>query len=295
MSASETATEVVADVAEEVAEQATHVAEVSRGLSGRDLGLFFGGLTVGAVGGGTLAYIFAQRRLETKYNDIAAEEISAMREHYHQKAVALEAEAGKGDLESIVREKGYAPEPEESTEPPMAVTPPTQVVERAAEVAEEEAEPEPPDEPVDETPEPVTRNVFRDSETPSPEEWDWAKERSRRSPLKPYVIHREERDEQEAYDGVTFTYYEQDDVVCNERDEPISEEDRENIFGEANLEKFGHGSGDPSIVYVRNNQLEMDIEIVRSPNSYAEEVHGFEPQIKHSDRRRGRATFDDDQ
>lgn len=304
MNASEAATEVVADAAEEVAEQATYVAEVSRGLSGRDLGLVFGGLVVGAGLGGTLGFIFAQRKLETKFNQMAAEEIAEMREHYNQKTVALEAEAGKRDLDSIVQERGYFPEFERdeeleeidasSTAPPMAVTPPSAVVDRAQEVAEEDGvEDTPLDDPVDDTPEPVTRNIFKDN--PPPEDnWDWHRERTQRSPLKPYVIHREERDENEAYDIVTYTYYEADDVVCNERDEVIPEDDRERIMGETNVEKFGHGSGDASIVYIRNDQLEMDVELVRSPNSYAEEVHGFEPKIKHSDRRRERTYFDDE-
>lgn len=292
MSTPETATEIVADIAEEVADQATHVAEVSRGLSGRDLGLVFGGLAVGAGLGGALGFVFAQRKLETKYNQMAAEEIAEMREHFHAKATALENTESKGDLQSIIREKGYAPEPEAST-PPMVVTPPSAVVERAEEAKEDEADGVETPPPADEDPEPEVRNIFKDN--PPPEDtWDWHKERSQRSPLRPYVIHREERDEQEAYEGVTFTYYEADDVVCNERDEPLDAEEREQIIGETNLEKFGHGSGDATTVYIRNDKLEMDVEVVRSPNSYAEEVHGFEPEIKHSARRRGRTTFDDD-
>lgn len=292
MSTSEAATEVVAEVAEEVADQATHVAEVSRGLSGRSVGLVFGGFAVGAGLGAALGYIYAQRRLEAKYSEIAAEEIAEMQEHYNRKAVALEAEGGKGDLEEIVRERGYVPEPEESSRPPMAVAPPAPVVVAAEEAKDEEAEVPPP---ADEDPEPEVRNIFTEHADPPEDEWDWHKERSQRSPLRPYVIHLEERDEHDAYDGVTFTYYEQDDVVCNERDEVIDEADREKIIGETNLEKFGHGSGDHDIVYIRNDKLEMDIEVVKSPNSYAEEVHGFEPpEIRHSDRRRGRATFDDD-
>jgi hypothetical protein len=305
MSAPDSATEIVADVAEEVAEQATHVAEVSRGLSGRDIGLVFGGLVVGAAGGGALGYIFAKRVLEEKYNQIAAEEIAEMREHYHAKEVARDNAEEKGNLEDIVKERGYVPDDDdeeegeetdaESATPPMAVTPPSAVVERAEEVRDEEAETPPPPEE-DPEPEPEVRNIFRDNQPP-PDEWDWAKERAQRSPLKPYVIHRDEREEHDAYDSVTYTYYEADDVVCNERDEVIDAEDRERIFGEANLEKFGHGSDDATIVYVRNNKLEMDIEIVRSPNSFAQEVHGFEPEdkeLKHSDRRRGRTPFDDE-
>lgn len=274
----------------EVVDQLHHRFGTPEPVNGPNFGLIIGGIVVGAGLGVTAGYIFAQKRLETKYNQLAAEEIAQMREHYNQKAVALEAEAGKGDLEDLVREKGYIPEREE--EPPMAVTPPTAVVEAAEEAKEDEQDGVETPPSVDEDPEPVVRNVFQDNPPPE-DEWNWAKERALRTPMKPYVIHREERDEHDAYDGVTFTYYEQDDVVCNERDEVIPPEDREQIIGEANLEKFGHGSGDATTVYVRNNQLEMDIEVIRSPNSYAEEVHGFEPEIKHSDRRR-RATFDDE-
>jgi len=45
--------------------------------------------------------------------------------------------------------------------------------------------------------------------------------------------------------------------------------------GERNLNLFGHGSNDASVVYVRNDKLELIFEVVRSPNSFAEEVHGF--------------------
>jgi hypothetical protein len=264
-------------------------------VGGANVGLIVGGVLVGVAAGGAAGYIFAKRQLETKYSQIAADEIAEMREHFYAKEVAREQEAGKGDLEDIVKSRGYATPPdeeEEATAPPMAVTPPEAVVERAEEVRDEEAETPPAPE---EDPAPETRNIFRDAPPQvEPDEWDWHKERAQRSPLRPYIIHRDEREDNEAYDGVTYTYYEADDVVCNERDEVIGPEDRETIFGESVLEKFGHGSGDAAVVYVRNDKLEMDIEIVHSPNSYAEEVHGFEPEIKHSDRRRGRASFDDE-
>jgi hypothetical protein len=301
MSASETATEIaeiaadgVADGMHVVSEEALAAEKAVRGLQAVNLAYFGLGLAVGGAIGAFAAWKVAYGRAEMKYNEIAAAEIAEMRETFHAKEVARENATEKEDLEEIIREHDYAPE-EESVEPPMAVTPPSRVVDRAQEIAESEDEaagkpPEP--EEVPEAPEPVTRNVFRDAE--SEDEWDWHKERASRSPLRPYVIHREERDEREAYDGVTFTYYEADDVVCNERDEVVPAEDRERIFGEANLEKFGHGSSDATTVYVRNDQLEMDIEIIRSPNSYAEEVHGFEPEIKHAHRRPVRRTFEDE-
>lgn len=279
------ATEVVAEVADEVAEQATHVADISRGFSGRSISLALGGFVVGAGLGAAAGYIFCKRQLESKYYQKAADEIAEMREEYHRKAVALENKVEKPKLEDIVREQGYSTE-ERPTQPPMAVTPPHTVVEAVQD--DEESKPEPT--------EPETRNTFQEfgDESRDEDEWDWHKERSRRSPRRPYVIHIDEKEERDTYDELTFTYFEDDDVLCNERDEIVDAEDREKIIGAANLSKFGHGSGDPEVVYIRNDQLEMVIEVSRSPNSYAEEVHGFEPEIQHSDRRRGRIPFDDE-
>jgi hypothetical protein len=280
------ATEVVAEVAEEVAEHATALAQTSRGFSGHDAGLVFGSLVVGAGIGGALCYIFAKRQLETKYSKIAAEEVAQMREHYAAKIVSLEAQNGKGDLDTLVKDKGYVSSAP-SDRPPMSVEPPANVVEAAAESAEEgEVE---PDEVLE------TRNVFDDAELV--DEWDPHKERAGRSPTTPYVIHRDERDDDAAYDEVTYTYYEGDDVLCNERDEIISQEDRDRLIGEANLEKFGHGSGDPYVVYIRNDKLEIDCEIVKSTKSYAEEVRGITDQdLRHSSmsRRRERVSPDDE-
>lgn len=289
----EVAADGVADGMHVVGEEALALEAATRGLQAVNLAYFGLGLAAGAAIGGFAAWKVAYAKAEAKYSEISAEEIAQARDHYNAKAAALENEASKRDLSEIVRERGYVPEPDESemsASPPLAVAPPAAVTDRAAEIAESEdaAAGEPPDdEGLVEAPEPVTRNVFHEHGEPE-DVWDWHKERSQRTPMRPYVIHYDEREEQQAYDVVTYTYYEQDDVVCNERDEPLSEEERESIIGEENLSKFGHGSRDATVVYVRNDRLEMDMEIIQSPNSFAEEVHGFEPEIRHSYRRRER-------
>lgn len=252
------------------------------------------GLVVGGVVGGVVGYFLTRNKLETKYSEIAAEEIAEMRQHYNDKATAVALSQEKGKLEDLVRERGYS---KDTVEPPMAITPPATVVRAAKDFSESEDDEDTGELPVEEDElshisDPAVRNVFRD--TKIDDDWDWHKERRKRSPLRPYIIHTEERDEQQAYDCVTWTYYEADDVLCNEADEVLDEVERDTIIGEAHLSQFGHGSRDRNIVYVRNDQLEMDMEIVRSPNSYAEEVHGFDPpEIQHSYRREKRA-FDDE-
>lgn len=264
----------VAEVAEEVAEQALNVASTSRGLDSRGFAFAFGAFLIGTGIGGSLTYVLAKRRLETKYGQIADDEIAEMREHYNAKGRALEAEYAKKPVEDLVKERGYSSPDSDTTKPPMAVPPPAGVVEDSddREAAEREVH--------ERLRAPEERNVFDEH---GDFEWDWHKERRGRAPDVPYVIHYDEREEMDGYDIHTLTYYEGDDVMCNERDEIIDPDDRNALVGEKNLERFGHGSNDPSVVYVRNDKLELVYEVVRSPNSYSEEVHG----IKHESSGRG--------
>lgn len=281
--------DAAADVAAEISQQAEGAEKVIRSLNKIKLAYAGMGIAIGATVGSLISFHIAYRRAETKFSQIAADDIAAMQKHYNEKVLAFESTSSKGDLDEIVRERGYS---SEQTEPPMAVTPPSAVVDAAREAEEEHEDDAVPEEDilVEDTPLHEVRNVFREAEVD--DTWDWHEERRKRSPLKPYIVHVDERDAQTAYDSVTYTYYEADDVLSNERDEVIAEGERDKLIGEAHLEKFGHGSGDASIVYIRNDHLEMDFEIVRSPNSYAEEVHGFDPpEIRHSIRRRG---FDDE-
>lgn len=271
MTATSAATEIVADVAEEVAGQAQYVAEVSRGISGRGMGFAVGAFLLGSGIGGGLAYLFAIRRLETKYSQISADEIAEMQEHYKAKYRAVEAKAQKRPVEEIVKERGYSSPDITTSAPPMAVQPPSAVLE--TETSDDDSEMSENDV---EGPNGV-KNVFKTArETVVEREWNWHEERKRRSPDIPYVIHYDERDAMEGYSQVSLTYYAGDDVLCDDRDDiidPIA--DRNRLVGENNLELFGHGSQDPSIVYVRNDTLEIVYEIVKSPNTYAEEVAGF--------------------
>ena len=253
----ETAQEVVADIAEEVAEQAIDFAEFARQMSKVKIQYGLLGVAIGATAGALAGFVIAYRKAETKYSQIADAEVAEMREHYRAKGVALEAEYAKKPVEEIVKDRGYSsPDARTHIRPPMAVQPP-------ADVAEDEKV---------EKDEPKTKNIFEEAQVTH--EWDWHEERRKRSPDIPYVIHQDELHEME-YTEATLTYYEGDDVLCTDRDEPLDEADRERLIGEANLNRFGHGSGDASVVYVRNDQLELVYEVVKSPNHFAEEVHGF--------------------
>lgn len=254
------ATEMTEEVAEKIAEATPEFVEAVTGIRTSFAVI---AAAFSALGGAAIGFEIARRRLETKYLQIADDEIAVMREHYRLKAQAVEAETAKGDLETLVKERGYGVSEDEV--PPMAVPPPASVMGSEDEAAEEA--------PDDDDPGPQIHNIFEDAKVVH--EWNYHEERRRRSPDIPYVIHYDERDEIEGYQGVTLTYYEGDDVLCNERDEIVDPSERDSLVGEKNLGRFGHGSNDAAIVYIRNDKLELIYEVVKSPNTYAEEVHGF--------------------
>lgn len=237
------------------------------------------GLTVGVAAGAAVSYLVAYRRAETKYNKIADDEIEVMRQHYKSKTLALEGNAQKRDLDEMVTEKGYTQSTKPSS-PPMAVPPPNLVMADDSEMADDE--PDDSEMAADENTTnvekttPTVRNIFREAEYQ--DHWDYHEELKKRSPEFPYVIHYDERYEMEEYDNISLTYYEGDDVLCNERDEIVDPDERDALIGDKNLFLFGHGSNDAAIVYVRNDRLELVYEIVQSPNHFAEEVHGFQHQ-----------------
>lgn len=277
----ETIQDVAASAVGEVAESAEQVEHFIRSLQKVKIKFGLGGYVIGVATGAAVAWKLAYRKAELTYSRIADNEIAEMSEHYHAKVRSLEANREKGDLEDLVQERGYVSADEER--PPMAVTPPEAVVEASSEtVTKETTRPAPPV-PVDPAPKPdevdvTRRNIFHDPPEGAVimDSWDYQKEKALRSPDIPYVIHYDERNEFEGYGEMTLTYYEGDDVLSNERDEVIAEgPERDNLVSERCLDRFGHGSNDPSIVYVRNDKLEMVFEIVKSPQAFAEEVHGF--------------------
>lgn len=100
-----------------------------------------------------------------------------------------------------------------------------------------------------------------------------------RTPDHPYVISEEEfllgeRD----IEKTSITWYAGDLVLADERDKEIPSVDP--IIGTDNLERFGEGSNDPNIVYIRNERLDMDFEVLKHDGKYAHEVLG----LQHSDK-----------
>lgn len=69
-----------------------------------------------------------------------------------------------------------------------------------------------------------------------------------------------------------LNYYTGDDVLADDRDDVV--ENRDDIIGVGNL-RFGEGSKDQNIVYIRNERLQLDIEVVKNRGKFVEEALGL--------------------
>lgn len=257
------------EVVEETIE-AVDVVEVARALSSRDVGLLFGGVGIGVAFGFAGGYFLLKKKLELKYETLADTEIADMKEHYNAKIRALDSRSEKKTLEEVTKDLGYTTDGEGRVPYHQVGSEPDKPM------GEEEANGN------------VTNvtNVFNQPQPAVETEWDYSEEAKNRGSNIPYVIHKDEYTESVAgYEQHTLTYFEGDDVLSNEQDTVI--EDQDETIGLGNLSKFGHGSGDPHIVYIRNESMKVDIEVVHSDGKFATEVHGFQDDdLQHSSMRR---------
>lgn len=292
-------TEVVADGAEAVAEGFTHVAEVSRALTPRQVAIVATAVVVGVAAGGFVGYRFAEKRLSTKFDQLLEEETTNLKAYYAQKVQAKEEQLGKGDLQARVEELGYTPQGEAITAvqaTPASIMKAAKENQEALEAAERERE-------AVASPEPEPVNVFEQRDAAEAAiradaipEWDYAVEMKARDPRVPYVIHVDEfRENLHEHAQVDLTFYEGDEVLAGDNDTVV--QDMDEAIGADNLHRFGHGSGDPHTVFVRNMVREIDYEIARSNGRYAQDVLGFsDEQLSHSDQshRKHRSRFTDE-
>lgn len=121
---------------------------------------------------------------------------------------------------------------------------------------------------VTEEPDSVVRNVFAASDVG----WDYTEEVKGRNAEEPYVLHKDEFYEGEfEYSQVTLTYYKGDNIMADEDDTPVY--NFEQVVGDL---KFGHGSGDPKVFYVRNPKLRCEYEVLLHEGLFSVEVLGLE-------------------
>lgn len=137
------------------------------------------------------------------------------------------------------------------------------------------------------SPEPAVVNIFAIDDP----DWDYEAELNNRDNETPYILHKDEffADEM-GFRQTTMTYYAGDDIMADEQDTPVYNHSQ--LMGPL---KWGHGSGDPGIVYVRNEKTRQEWEIVLHTGRYEVEVLGneyaqelAEDELRHSANRRFR-------
>ena len=244
------ATEQVVETAARSLEEA---AFMTLQLNVRMIGLVAGGVSAGLVVGFLVGWRFQRAKIRAEAFAQSEEEVEKIREMYRNAAKIQVDE--KPTLEEVVEDRGYAvkievpDQAERLPRPPVPISPSEAV--RAS-------------------------DITRDTAAPAPfPGWDMEEELANRRPDRPYVIHEEEFSENFGdHRQETLTYYAGDAVLADENEDRIDVPD--DIIGLDNLTKFGHGSGDPETVFVHNPIRNMDYEITRVPDSYAELVLGLQ-------------------
>jgi hypothetical protein len=231
-------------VVEEVADNLQEISEATRGINTRSVGFFLGGTAVGLALGFYFGRKYNKEKLRAEAFKASEEEVEKIRELYQQKTVAA---TPKPSIQDVVEEQGYIQRENVVRRPlpsPVPISAP----------------------PV------VTYEGGKDKDS----HWVWETELAGRLEGAPYVIHQDEyREHRTGYTQVTYTYYALDDTLVDEGNgHPLPHGDE--IVGQGNL-KFGHGTDDIDVVFVRNDRLEMEMEICRVPKSYEEEVLGVDP------------------
>jgi hypothetical protein len=231
-------------VVEEVATNLEEVAQATRSIDPKALGYFGIGVGVGLALGFYWGYKANREKIKAEVLRDAEEEIKTIREYYQQKITAAEPKPELGD---VIEDRGYAPAtpaPERMLRPPVPiiVTPPPIVVYEGGK----------------------DKNAG----------WDYPTEVNQRDPEHPYVIHQDEfNNGQQGYEQTTYTYWAGDDVLTDTDGHPLPHADL--VVGVDNL-KWGHGTDDIDVVFVRNDKLNLEMEICRDYRSYEEEILGRE-------------------
>jgi len=252
-------------VTEEVASNLEEVASATRAIDTRVVGSLLVGLGIGLAVGFYIGYRWNREKLRMEAFKDSQEEVEKIREAYASSHRTTSVPTEKPTIEEVIEERGYQVVEEESS-----VTPLTRPGSKKS--SKKSGRPTKPPVVVKEP----TIHIPTPGSVETPPVWDYAAQIAWREANEgvPYVIHQDEYAQSETgYSKVAFTYYAGDDVLVGEDERPIPHADI--IVGQTNL-KFGLGTDDPDVVFVRNETMEMEMEICRTHLSYEQEVLGLE-------------------
>lgn len=256
------------------------------------------GVTAGvsAVVASTITYQVVKNRLKLRYELLAEEEIAEAREYYASTAKpeatvgATESEddsepsrpatAEPASIDEVINKLAYRSYDE--TERPLRRSA-EEVIAEEAEVSGARLE-----QIEGRVVESVT-DIFNESGNGN-FVWNQEQEDSKRraNPGRPYVISSEEWLEEQDFGKESLVYHDggQTAVLADIQDQMVENGDQ--LIGESNLMRFGHGSDDKDTVYIRNEVLGTDFDITASGLSYARDVMGMDDEPDADDRHSAR-------
>lgn len=210
---------------------------------------------VGAASGGVVGYILGRKKEAAEAAEYVNEQIGEIRSFYHMKRAEVVEEAQKAKDEADISRRAYERLVEDDA--PNRAKYEEYVKEEYGVTVEE---PEDENEEVDMGPDGY-----------EPEPFDL------RRPDKAFLVSEEEFFvNEDDYDQITFTYFVNDDILLDEKDNPVP--NQEEILGDG-LGAFVPGAG-PDVVYIFNPKLEIGFEVVKDEDSYEEKVYGYSEPIE---------------
>lgn len=232
-------------------------------MNGKQIGAILGVGAAAFSGGVALGHFLAQKRVQ---KEIDAE----LNKIWHEQ---LEEKRAKLTVEEVIKEVNPA-----ITRPVVATEEEIQMIEEAQESQNERLIADGKLVSVDIHPEP---SVFPGAEIKSVTRifdevipgWDYNAELNAREGQTIYILTHSEffGEEMEGYTQGTLTYYKGDDMLTDELGVPIVPYRK--LVGRCL--NFGHGSGDPEIVFIRNETEKMEWEVILNEGRYEEEVLGL--------------------
>lgn len=184
-------------------------------------------------------------------------------------------QAGRDEVSRMLMKNGYAPV--------NGIDPASEEDEVEARVSIQTAE----DDPNPITGETIVQSIWNNSAAISESNLEVGNEDSEdtmpdRNPDKPYMITVSQfmSDMQYEDNKMSLLYFEEDGTLVDDREQIVP--NVEETVGEGNLHQFGRGSGDANALYIRNEKLQCDIEVIRDKRSYSEVVLGIKPERESS-------------
>lgn len=195
--------------------------------------------------GGVAGFVAGKKLLEQHYAQLVEEEVESVKRAFHRQ-VQEEVDSAKQEFRNRIAQ-GDAPKNEEAVADNKPV-----------------ADVKPAEKPRKEIKD--YRAYYPESKATEKKEEPKEEPKEEKS-TKPYVISPQEFDTIRGYEAISLTLY-ADHVVADDDDNAMSEEDVEETITRESLNHFGEYENDS--VYVRNDDMRTDYEILLDERRYAD-------------------------